>query len=50
MRKASCTLLFSHVTEQPWKMMEKAGFIKEVGEENFCENIDMALKKVEQNM
>ena len=43
--KHHVTLLFSHVTEQPWKMMEKAGFIKEVGEENFCENIDTALKK-----
>lgn len=45
--KHHATLLFSHVTEQPWKMMEKAGFIKEVGEENFCENIDMAMKKAE---
>lgn len=45
--KHHVTLLFSHVTEQPWKMMEKAGFIKEVGEENFCENIDMAMKKAE---
>jgi hypothetical protein len=28
-------------------MMQKAGFDKEVGEENFCENIDRALEKAE---
>ena len=41
------TLLFSHVTEQPRKMMEKAGFVKEVGEEKFCDNIDIAMKKAD---
>jgi hypothetical protein len=28
-------------------MMQKAGFDKEVGEDNFCENIDKALEKAE---
>ena len=35
--------------EEEQKALEEkeAGFIKEVGEENFCENIDMAMKKAE---
>ncbi len=41
------TLLLSHVQEQPKTMMEKAGFAKKVGEENFCKNIDAALKRAE---
>lgn len=40
-------LLLSHVTEQPYKVMEKAGFVAELGKENFCENIEEALKKAE---
>ncbi len=41
------TLLLSHVQEQPKAMMEKAGFAKKVGEENFCKNIDAALQRAE---
>lgn len=29
-------------------MMEKAGFAAEVGEENFCKNIDVALERAAQ--
>lgn len=36
-------LLLSHVQPQPEKMMSKAGFLDSVGQENVCENIDMAL-------
>ena len=39
------TLILSHVNEQPYKMMEKAHFIEEVGKENFCHNIDAALSR-----
>lgn len=46
-RKNNITLIFSHVNEQPMKMMHKAGFDKEVGLENFCSNIDTALKRAE---
>ncbi len=46
-KKKHITLLFSHVQEQPLHMMQKAGFDKEVGEENFCENIDKALERAE---
>lgn len=42
------TLILSHVNEQPMKMMKKAGFDEEVGQENFCRNIDAALKRAEE--
>ena len=42
-KKRGITLVLSHVQEQPKSMMEKAGFAAEVGEENFCANIDAAL-------
>ncbi len=40
-------LLFSHVNEQPMKVMEKADFVEAVGKENFCAHIDDALKRAE---
>lgn len=39
------TIIFSHVNEQPMKTMHKAGFVKLVGEENFCSHIDEALER-----
>ena len=42
-KKRGITMVLSHVQEQPKSMMEKAGFAAEVGEENFCANIDAAL-------
>lgn len=47
-QKDKTTLIFSHVNEQPMKMMQKAKFDEEVGLENFCANIDEALKRAEQ--
>ena len=47
-QKKGITLLLSHVQEQPKMMMEKAGFAAEVGEENFCKNIDAALERAAQ--
>lgn len=44
-KKNNVTLLLSHVLEQPMNMMVKAGFDKEVGLDNFCENIDAALDR-----
>ena len=38
-------LLFAHVNGQPRTVMKRAGFIAAVGEENFLDNIDDALKK-----
>lgn len=41
------TIVFSHVNEQPMKVMKKAGFIELVGKEHFCPNISAALKHAE---
>lgn len=41
-------LLLSHVTEQPYKVMKKAGFIERIGEENLCKNIDAALARAKE--
>ena len=38
-------IIISHANAQPKKAMQKAGIIKEVGEEFFCSHIDVALKK-----
>ncbi len=37
-------LVFSHVNEQPYKTMEKSGFIEKVGKDNFRPHIDDALE------
>lgn len=44
-RKKNITLVFSHVNEQPMKVMEKAGFVEIIGKENFCVHIDDALER-----
>jgi SulP family sulfate permease len=46
-KKKHITLILSHVQEQPMKMMQKAGFDQSVGEQNFCDNIDLALDRAE---
>lgn len=47
-KKNNITLIFSHVNEQPMKSFQKAKFDIEVGEENFCQNIDLALARAEE--
>ena len=42
------TVVFSHVNEQPMRVMDKAGFTKRVGKENFQPNISAALKRAEE--
>ena len=42
------TIVFSHVNEQPMKVMKKAGFVALAGEENFCLNITAALERAEE--
>ena len=42
------TVVFSHVNEQPMKVMKKAGFVALAGEENFCPNITAALERAEE--
>ncbi len=41
-------VIFSHVNEQPLHAMDKAGFKKLIGKENFCSHIDTALIRAEQ--
>lgn len=41
------TLVFSHVNEQPMKVMVKSGFVDLVGKDNFCPNIRAALDHAE---
>lgn len=43
--KHGVTLVFSHVNEQPFKTMEKTGFVDAIGRENFLPHIDEALKR-----
>lgn len=42
------TIVFSHVNDQPMKVMEKAGFIELIGEENFQHSISAALDRAEE--
>ena len=42
------TLVFSHVNEQPMRVMQKAGFVELVGKENFQASISDALKRAEE--
>ena len=44
-KEKNIALLFAHVNGQPLTVMKRAGFIAAVGEENFLDNIDDALKK-----
>lgn len=47
-KRRKITLLLSHVQAQPRHVMEKAGFVADVGEENFCEHIEAALVRAEE--
>ena len=46
-QKHHVTLIFSHVTEQPMKVMEKAGFVDAVGRKNFVPHTEDALARAE---
>ncbi len=43
--KMGITLIMSHVNEKPMKFFHRAGLYEEIGEENFCDNIDDALAR-----
>lgn len=45
--KRGIILIFSHVAEQPMHVMEKSGFVEEVGRKNYCVHIDDALLRAE---
>ena len=46
-KKHDIQVIFSHVNSQPTKAMKKSGLYDLVGKENFCMNIDKAIKKAE---
>lgn len=46
-KKKKMTLILSHVNEQPYHVMEKAGFIEKIGRDNICKNIDASLERAE---
>lgn len=45
--KRGIAVIFSHVNEQPMKIMRKSGLVKKLGEENFKSNINSALNLAE---
>ncbi|MDO4489998.1 MAG: sulfate permease [Lachnospiraceae bacterium] len=45
--KHGVTLIFSHVNEQPYHVMEHGGFVNRIGEENFCAHLDEALERAD---
>lgn len=47
-KRHGVTMVFSHVNEQPLKVMQSGGFADRVGRENFCAHIDDALKRAEE--
>ncbi len=42
-------VIFSHVNDQPMRVMDKAGFVEKVGRQNFCEHIDSAIALAKQS-
>ena len=43
--KKNIQIILSHVNEQPRSVMDKAGFTRKVGSDNFCSHIDEALER-----
>lgn len=43
--KRNIQIILSHVNDQPMSVMKKAGFVKMIGEDNFCPHIDAALQR-----
>ena len=46
-RKNHVQLIFSHVNEQPMNALVKCGLYDQIGAENFCDHIDLALARAE---
>lgn len=44
-QKRGMTLLLSHVNPQPYRVLEKSGFIQTIGPDHICESTDQALEK-----
>ena len=48
LRAQGMALVLSGTQAQPWKVMERSGFLDRVGRENVCPNIDAALARARQ--
>jgi SulP family sulfate permease len=46
--KKGITLILSHVNEQPLKAMKKSGLYKNIGADNFCQDISSAISHAEE--
>lgn len=44
-KKRGVQVIFSHINEQPLKAMQKANIIAQIGEDNVCADIDVALAR-----
>lgn len=44
-KKRKMTLILSHINEQPYNVMKKAGFIEKIGQDNICKNIATSLER-----
>lgn len=47
-KRRRITLILSHVNEQPMEVFKKSHIYEQIGEHNFCANIDEALKRAEE--
>ena len=47
LKNTGITVIFSHVNEQPMRAMKKAGLIELAEKENFCPNINEAIRRAE---
>lgn len=47
-KRKQVQMILSHVNEQPFKIMTKAGFVEKLGAEHFCSHIDDALLHAKQ--
>ncbi len=47
-KKEGTLLVLSGVSASPYQTFKQSGFLEELGEENFCPNIDLALQRAQQ--
>ncbi len=46
-KKNGVTVIISHAKDQPLRAMQKVGLVGKIGEENFCDNINLAIERAE---
>ena len=50
LRAQGMALVLSGTQAQPWRVMERSGFLDRVGRENVCPNIDAAIARARQSL